>query len=430
MSNAMDNLYDVTNGVNTVNAADHNTLVDASQFQYDGFGGVFNFGNGRDGHMYLGAISATTSTACTNALNGSGNLTGTFYYKYSAYNLSGETAASTASSTIVTSGQQVAVTIPGTGNNTNITGFYVYRSADNVTYYRVGFVTVDTPTSGAVFYDNFPIASGTAPSGSNTTTTTATTEGIFLARTFTMVTGQTLTVTTGSSIGLVIICQGNVVFNSGATINASGKGSTTTSPVTGTANSVATGTLPSGRWGGVGLFPSASYCYVDLLRHYNKQGTGGGTTPGAPGGSVMIISQTQIIAQGTITATAAASTGNASESVGGSAGGNIILIAPYINRNGGTFTANGANAATYSSGSDGGSGGGGGGLVAFVADYLVGTATSTVNGGTGSATGTGTGAGGGAGAGNAGDGAINGAGNAGSTGLVHTATLRNTLMRF
>lgn len=437
MSNPMDDLYDVTNGVNTVNAADHNTLVSASQFQYDGFGGTFNFGNGQDGHLFLGAISATTSTAPTLALNGSGNLTGTFYYKVSAYNLSGETAASSASATIAPSSQQVTVTIPGTGNATNITGFYIYRSPDNVTYYRVGFVTVDDVTQGATFVDNFPITSGTAPSGSNTTSASATAEGIYFARTLTMTTGQTLAQTTGSSIGLVIISQGNVTLNSGSTINATGKGTATISPVTKLAADKAAGTnggsAVNANGGGGGLFPSAAYCYTDLLRHYNKNGSGAGSAVGAQGGSVLIISQTQIITQGTVTASADNSTAGATGS-GGSGGGSIIFIAPYVNRNGGTFTANGGNAGN-ASGSTAGAGGGGGGLVAFVANALVGTATSTVNGGTGgTATGSGGGSGngGGAGAGNGGGagGSLGTTGANGSSGLVHTGTLRNTLMRF
>jgi hypothetical protein len=221
VTNPIQDLYLRAN-TQTIDAADHNTVVYASQFLYENNLRGYPLGDGRDGHMQLGVISATTTSAPTLAILTTGNLTGTFYYKYSACNLSGETAASTASSTISPSAQCVTVTIPATGSNTNITGFYIYRSADNVTYYRVGQLAVADATNGGTFIDNNPITSGTAPQGSNTSTTSATLDGFYQGTSFTMTSGQSITITADSPVGLYVVCQGNIDIQAGATITGTG----------------------------------------------------------------------------------------------------------------------------------------------------------------------------------------------------------------
>lgn len=411
MTNAMDDLYLRAN-TQTIDAADHNTVVQASQFLYANNLRGYPLGDGRDGAMCLGVIAATTTTAPTMAIaSGSGNLTGTFYYKVSAYNLSGETAASSASSSISPSAQAVNVTIPATGSNTNITGFYIYRSTSSGgTYYRVGQLAVADSTNGGVFYDNNPITSGTAPQGSNTSTTTATIDGFYQATSFTMASGQTITITNNTPVGLYIVSQGAITIPSGATINGSEKHST--APVIGYgwigSQNNAGGTNGSyNAGGGYGLLKTTSSIKSRLLDFYNTQGSGSDTSYSATvnaGSSLMMISGAQITISGTVTLSGKSGTATTGE--GGGAGGTFGAIAPIINRSGATITCNGGAGGTSASLAN--SGGGGGGVVAWVADNITGSATVSVAAGALGVGGGGSPAGGGGG--NGGNGSNAGAG--------------------
>lgn len=395
MANEMDDLYYVANGVDDVVDQDHNTLVDATQFVYDKLGGIYNVGNGIDGNVQLGTISATTSTAPTSQANGAGRLTGTFYYKYAAYNLSGETAASSAATGLVLTAQQAKVTIPGTANNNNITGFYVYRSIDDVTYYRVGKVALDTPSDGAIFYDNFDITSGTAPQGSNTTGVTATADGIYKCRTFTLKSSETLTITDDTATGLIVLAQGAIDIQSGSSIVGTGKHALGAPKIisrdhigrldlSGEQDAVSTDGTQSSDNNQTGGYSALTGAFAgDLKKYFNQQGSGATSgTATKPGSNVVLISASYINVNGAITLTGATAVSGA-----GAAGGLFFAAAEYINRASATITSNGSNAVLTAL-TNVRLGGGGGGAAVFLGDYIVGSATVTVNGGTGATNGT------------------------------------------
>lgn len=385
---AIDELYLVQNGVDDVVDTDHNTLVDAVLFQNDAFGGTYNYGNGRDGNLKMGAISPNATTAPTVIAGVAGSLTGTFYYKYSVYNLSGETTVSSASSAVAPSAQKVTVTIPAFANNTNVTGFYLYRSADNVTYYRVAFIPVDDATDGATYVDNLPITSGTAPQGSNTTGTSVTTGGTFYAKSVSIPTG---TITLASSLPyLVILCQGDVTF--GGTISGAGVWTANSIPeytaqATNQPSSASTkginSSIVSTYGSGSRIFLNTTQLQSSNSRWIFKQGSGGagGVGDGKAGGTVFIAAKGALnVSTGTITLNGA--NGGASQADGGGAGGICVLSSStYINRTGVTISANGGNGSTGTNGTVPGASGGGGGIVVFISDYIIGSATVSVNGG-------------------------------------------------
>lgn len=442
MSNEIDDLYLVQNGINDVVDTDHNSLVEAVNFIYDGFGGTYNFGNGMDGHLKLGAITNPTgSNVAVPSVNGTGFLTGTFYYKYSLYNLSGETLPTNASATVSVTGQQVKVSLPAQASNTNVTGFYIYRSADNSTYYRVGFLAVDNATETHVFYDNNPILSGTAPAIVNGTGNTSTASGIYHCRDATFTASQTLT-PADSVVGLVIIaqdfidCQAGSTIDSdsaqinmsvGAAIHGGGRvfGSTGNSTING-ANTYSSYTSAPARVKGYGygvgnVFKNAR------LGWYGTQGGGINTTKA--GGSVVLIAKNYVKLNGTITTIGQAATaGTATEPA--ASGGLIYVLSNRIDRTGGTLTATGG-AGVVGTSTTPSAGGGGGGVVCLFSNYLTGSATINVNGGAG-ASGNGSGAGnrdaaGGFGGDGADGVATTAVGSAGSVGLTVTDTLKNVI---
>lgn len=391
---AIDDLYQVEDGVDDVVAADHNTNVLAIQFLNNTFGGQYNFGNGKDGHLKLGVISALTTTAPTvTTASGSGNLTGTFYYKYSAYNLSGETLESSASSTISVAAGSVNIQIPGTLNNTNITGFHIYRSIDNVTYYRVGTIPVDDATEGVVVNDNLPITSGTAPAGSNTTGVTATVSGTYRCKTLEVSAGQTLNVqddsaATGGAGYLAIIANTSINVD-GAIIGTGARRELLLNLCLTPGNLSNNNFLTDfdGNLGGKALVYDNSNMTstgkkLVLSREigwFGKQGIGSGSSSYA-GGAIMLAAPEIDLSSGTITSNG--STG-ASDSAGGS-GGLILNYANKLTLTSATLTATGGNGNTNGGGASV-CAGGGGGIIINCADHTIGSSTSTVNAGANSA---------------------------------------------
>ena len=415
---AIDDLYQVQDGVDDVVAADHNTLVLASQFLNDAFGGSINFGNGKDGNLKLGVISATTSTAPVATSGGSGNLTGTFYYKYTAYNLSGETLESSASATITLASGKANIQLAGTANNTNITGFHLYRSIDDVTYYRVGTFPLDDSTQSVTVEDNLPISSGTAPAGSNTTSVTGTNGGTFYCKDATFTSGQTLNVSNGKP--LVIISNGDISLSGGGSIvgTASGldfiiSGQRTSVLVSDNGNNRmnaggdANIGFNGGSTQGVVVITSEGIPYAER-RWFFSPGPGGAgassrTRPGSP---IILIAKGKILLN---SASIISNGGTSADGGGAGAGGTFMALAgEYIDRTGLTLTLNGgdsSNSGVYPT-----SGEGGGGVGCFVSDNIIGSATSTANAGApggGNGSGTNTGAGGGGNGGNGGGGANN-----------------------
>lgn len=440
---AIDNLYLVQNGVDDVVDSDHNTLVEAVQFVNDSFGGTYNFGNGRDGNLKLGAISPNPTTAPTAIASGSGNLTGTYYYKYTVYNLSGETVESSASATVSPSGQYVTVTVPAFANNNNVTGFNIYRSVDNVTYYKVGVLPVDDATAGGSFVDNIPITSGAAPAGSNTTTTSATVYGTYYAKSVNIPSG---TLTLNSTYPFLnIICQGDVTFNgtiSGSNLVSNGSVPDSVSLIFGGGVSiyVSQTTQGAGYIGaaqvsnttGLAIFNSTAQMWRSSSRFIYKQGQGGiGYGSGAKAGGTVFIA-----AKGKVNLSSAiinlnGQSGSATTGDGGGAGGVFVCASgEYINLSATSISANGGNGGT-GSGSYPAGGGGGGGIVAIITDNIsavTGTPTISVNGGSGAAANgsapaaaAGGGGGGCGGAGGAPITSVN-AGNAGAVGISNYFT--------
>ncbi len=442
---AIDELYQVQNGVDDVVDTDHNTLVDAVEFMNSAFGGTYNFGNGRDGNLKIGAISPNATTAPTCIASGTGNLTGVYYYKYSVYNLSGETTASSASTTVSPTGQFVTVTIPPFSNNNNVTGFNIYRSTDNVTYYKVGTLPVDDATNGGSFVDNIPITSGAAPSGSNTTSTSATVYGTYYAKSVNITSG---TLTLNSTYPFLnIICQGDVTFN--GTFTGSGLVSGGSAPeynipyVVPTASGwfgpttkgsdLASGINSTGTPMGLAIFNSTAQIWKSTSRFIYKQGEGGigASTPGKAGGTLFIAAKGKVnLSSSSISLNGGS--GSASNADGGGAGGIFVCASgEYINLSATTISANGGNASTGINTTLPAASGGGGGLILIVTDNIsavVGTPTLTVNGGSGgSSNGSGAvGSSGAQGGGCGGRGGLQvsgtGVGNAGSVGVSNYFT--------
>lgn len=385
---AIDNLYQVEDGVDDVVAADHNTNVLAIQFINDTFGEYYNFGSGRDGHLKVGAISATTATAPVATSGGAGLLTGTFYYKYTAYNLSGETAPSSASSTISLAAGQAMVQLAGTANSTNITGFRLYRSIDDATYYRVGEFPVEDPTENVTVYDNINISSGTAPDGSNTTGATATISGGYKCKTFTLQSGQTINIEDDSTGHGYLAIIANTSINVQGTINGNGVRTASAMPSLVFEQDASgifyarTDGLTGNRGGKRIAGPNSNKAKTLLARKtgwFLSSGAGSIVTAGGgdtnPGGTLILGSPIVDISSSTINLNAA----NDASDAGGSGGGIMINFANVLRLNAATINANGGNG----TGSGGAStaNGGGGGIVYNVSNFTEGSATISVNAG-------------------------------------------------
>lgn len=399
---AIDELYQVQNGVDDVVDTDHNTLVDAAEFLSDTLGDYVNFGNGRDGNIKLGSIATNPTTAPTCIATGTGILSATYYYKYSVYNLSGETNVSSASATVSPSSQNVQVAIPAYVTNSNVTGFNLYRSVDDVTYYRVAKIPVQDATQGVTWIDEIPATSGTAPAGSNTTATSATFGGILHASSVTIQSGQTITVDSTYPY-LVIKCTGDVTF--AGTINgsekASGTGAIPDTPQNDTQQGASTkGGVSSAN--GQPIFQSSSKLYKSSTRWIFSQGSGWAavtSTDASPAGGTVMIAAKGSISMGGCTVTNSGMAGVASEAKSGGSGGIAVFYSDkYISRATASVTANGGAGSTGTLSTAPGAGGGGGGIIVYCSPFIIGSATSTASGGAAGAanpSGSGTGAGGG-----------------------------------
>lgn len=390
-----DGLYEVTNFTDDVLAEDHNSVVQAIRTSNSSFGGSINYGDGRDGHLKLGVISESAPTP-TASPAGSGAVTGSFYYKVSIYNLSGETTPSTASAVVNPSSQAVRIDIPALATNTNITGFYIYRSDDDVTYYRVGKLAVDDPTSSEnYFIDNLPSLnnySSNQPSVSNSTSNTAnigsSEQNVFFCKTFTIESGQS--VQKSDSI-LLISCSdsasilGDISCQYSATAISNGipyrdaslaidppTSSTTLSPLN--SNGIFTSdSFVDGVLGGKRAHSISFNSYPTIINIFNvmdglgRQGFGGIQTLGSAinsvGGDVAVFAKNGIkISSANINCSAFSVI--ISSVAAGNAGGNIILKSDvFIDIENSTLSVSGTDGGNPSTTNMIGHGGGGGGLI-------------------------------------------------------------------
>lgn len=419
-------LYKVTNGVDDVVDNDHNTVVDGSISL--ALRMAINYGGGEDGQGVLGSLTnpSTGSGAYLIASNnGSGRLTGSFRYRATFFNLSGETTATGDSGTdIVASSNKITVSnLPISTQTAVIQGRRIYRSADaGSTWKLIAQINDNTTTS---FSDNNDLTSGASIPSSNTTGVTGTISGgTYHFTNFKILSGQTLTLANSTlNDGILIAkCLGTVLIQ--GTINGKGKNSygNTSTP---TRNQPGDSTYynPGTTFG---ISPSAGttitsnkqiYGYgTDYFDSYFQQGDGYGGGSGA-GGTIIVQSKGDLTVSGTIDCDGISLT---SATASGSAGGRVELISSgYLNTTGATLKANGGSGAN-GNGSVYAGGGGGGGFIILVGQIVNNGSTNTVNGGAAGTQSTGTGASGGGGAysGNGGTGSATAA--AGSAGQIIT----------
>lgn len=401
-----DGLYEVTNFTDDVLAEDHNSVVQAIRnfnSSIISFGGNFNYGDGRDGHLKLGVISESAPTPTTSPIP-NGNVTGNFYYKISIYNLSGETVAGSPSLVSSPINQDVKIDIPALSTDENITGFYIYRSDDDINYYRIGILPVDNPTEPSYFIDRVPALDNylsQEPQLSNTTSLNCTinskSKNIYYASNVSLFSGTITTIDTP----LIIICNGvselndlnircyynpdsripkNRYANTGSFLLDPPTPSTTISPNS-TNGIQAQDAFIDGVLGGI---PAHDIKYhwstkeieniYNVLSNIGKQGYGGSVFGGAGrhriGGDFVLASKNGInILNTTEINLNADSLGNPNS--GGSAGGNCVLISDlYYKINNSSILCSGSNGGNAVTTNMLGGGGGGGGLIAIFSPII------------------------------------------------------------
>jgi hypothetical protein len=312
------------------------------------------YGTGRDGVFKVGVVAANSTVSALAEVTSAGVIpAGTYNYKVTAGNASGETNVSAASSNIVLSGSTSAVTltVPVNGD-TDCAWRKIYRS-DNTgagTYRLIGYIPDNTTTT---FRDTLAYG-GTAAPSSDTTSASLT----LPAGEYHFVGDVTLPTTTLSG-DAVIRCTGT--FSNSATVTGSGSGH-----------------------GRSRLSPMGPDGTIGQLIWLGAEPRGFGTN---------------------FRALAMPSAGSAGMTSGGTAGtgglpGASLIVYCYKARIGAAITSSGATGAAGSGGNSGGGGGGAGALIAIMAREVITSATATVttSGGTGGA-GAGTGRGGRAGGG-------------------------------
>jgi hypothetical protein len=312
------------------------------------------YGTGRDGVFKVGVVAANSTVSALAEVASSGAIpAGTYNYKVTGGNASGETNVSAASSNIVLAGSTSAVTltVPVNGD-ADCAWRKIYRS-DNTgagTYRLIGYIPDNTTTT---FRDTLAYG-GTAAPGSDTTSASLT----LAAGEYYFIGDVTLPTTTLSG-DVVIRCTGTFTNSGVVTGTGSGHGRSRLSPMG-----------PDGT--------------IGQLIWLGAEPRGFGTN---------------------FRALAMPSAGSAGMTSGGTAGtgglpGASLIVYCYNGRIGSTITSSGATGAAGSGGNSGGGGGGAGALIVIMARGVISSATATVttSGGTGGA-GAGTGRGGRAGGG-------------------------------
>jgi len=193
-----------------------------------------------------------------------------------------------------------------------------------------------------------------------------TTDGTFNLRNLTVTSNSTLSVgskyttdTDGSGISFNL--SGNLTVDTGSKIDAKGLGypKNTGEGKGGILNNNYGGGGAHGGNGGRGEVGVGGTGYDSTL-FPSKLGSGGVTTRGAAGGGIIKVTASQIIINGSLDASASASSGDGATQGSGGAGGTIYLVTTSVT-GAGTILANGSNGYGYS-------GGGGGGRIAIYAD--------------------------------------------------------------
>ncbi len=337
----------------------------------------------------------------------------------------------------VTTGASGAVSITGTPANPAINVTFPTSSASGtVTSVTAGSVTTggstgslsitNTTTTPAINV-NFPVASiyGDGSDGtiinlcnivSNTDWTAAPPSSEVRCTTFTLSSGTTLTVPSGT----VIHATGTVNINGTIKVQPGGGQGLYINPPQ---------PIQFGYFGGTAL----SYAAQSRILKPGAFGGGNGalyavtsSTAALGGGSLAIYAAGQISVNGSITANGGDGAEDNGDGDGGGAGGIIILASKTEVQNNGSITANGGKGVNVNPGNHDASGGGGGGIIHLLApSFTVGSLSVAGGaGGTGSGSNSFSGGGGGACGGNGGNGSDgSSAGFAGGTGHTFTTTI-------
>ena len=359
-------------------------------------------GSGKDGTFTLGSIAGTPSAPTIASVATSGDLTGTFTYKISAYNESGHTIASAASaSTGAITSKQVVLTLPAMPSSGK--GWKIYRSTDGVTWYLVGR-SVGTGTS---YTDNTPAkGSETAPASNTTGTSWSSPTGEWHFDGDMALSSAVTVGSTGAMAGVLIIrCRGRVTCS--AAVSANGTYPDNEGPIFGT--HVVSQTVTGGADGNVGgTTPTGGTGFGAALKGIGWQTAGGvgvasnnaststAGTAGNAGGIIVIVAE-QIDLTGTGSVTANGATGGNGSGTGtyiasgggGGPGGAVFIIARDWLRvqSGASVTANGGNggngAGAGGTSQAGGGGGGGGGYIVLISPIIENAGTVTAATGTG-----------------------------------------------
>lgn len=355
--------YLVANGIDDVTDTSHNNQTNDIQALAQRLS--LNYGNGIDGQGVMGSLTDPSATL-TASTNGTGNLTGSFRYRVSFYNLSGETlpTADPGSDQVTATANKVLIqNIPVSSQTALITGRKVYRSADGGTTYTLIATIPDNVTTS--FTDNNDITTGASIPTSNTTGATGTlTGGEYNFTSLSILVSQTLNISDNTKIRVL----GNVSI-AGSVIGASVLG--------GLLNGL-NGAIGTNRDNHNGIVKSTQ------LRHvFGNQGNGGafygnGASLANAGVALAILAKGDItLSTATITLNASATTTNQG---GGGAGGVFCLASLGQITATGTISCNGADGGIAGS-TVGAGGGGGGGFVSFIANQRTITSTNNVNSG-------------------------------------------------
>lgn len=424
-------------------------------------------GTGRHGLGCLGSIPTNASGTVVAVAGTAGAISGTVRYRAAYANLSGHTTATADPGVDITvSNKRVDLSgIPVSGDSTTAWR-EIYRSKDSGgTWHLVGIIYNNTDTT---WTDNNPYTGGASVPGSNNTGNTATLNGDWEFTSFSVESGQTLTInddnTNGNGGILIVRCTGTA--NIAGTITGTGKFARTSGPDCGYSSfynvsttqvqanfSTGTGGAPGAssgsNWlprsvtlgyqeGGFGGVAGSSTCFGSaFIYNLNRQGTGGPyltvSDRAAAGATFAVIAQGAITSSGTVNCLGAAgSTASSGEAGrGGGAGGTIYYESATSITHTGTRNVTGgagSNAVTDGSGFTAwGGGGGGGGGIADNAPIVIDTGTNTKSGGAAgtSASCTSNNKAGGSGGANAGNGGYSGAGSSAAGGTGSQITIRN-----
>lgn len=404
------------------------------------------FGTGKDGVFTLSAITdpATAPSGLSTSTTGGSIPSGTYSYKITYGNASGETLPSSASSTQATTGSTsiITMTIPVGGAGT--AWRKIYRDDGGGTWRLVGYLPENVSTS---FTDTLPTGGQAAPGSNTTGATWGTPTGEWHFDGDMTLSAATTVGTSGAMAGILIIrCRGTVTLSADMTANGAFPdiGASTylsandliTSGYSGIASRGTYGGTASSTNYGTGGGGFGSHVVPFWLQGAGGDGsvTGSGTagTGGAAGGCIFIYAHSVIVdaditCDGTAGSNASGTTNYTASGGGGGSGGFCALVGRDLvwiksTRTVSANGANGGNGAGQGGATKGsGGGGGGGGYVYLIAPVVRNSGTAEANNGTGgtqATTGSSSNIGGGGGGGNSGNGGNGGAAGNGSNGVA------------